>query len=369
MSRPRLSRNRTLPPNLTYDRTNRHFKYRRVDNGKFFCMGNNRDKAVSAAKQLNSMLLKDHDLIARVLETNPQFEKFIVEQFEGKILPDRGLAKKTLSNYKNQLIQIKKALGGKPIDEIRVKDIAEFIGPFPPRQSNSYRGLLLDIFKHAIAAGLIDSNPATSTISRKVIKTRRRLSLGEYRAIYACAEPWLQNAMNLALLTTQRREEIINMKFEDIRDNYLHVIQNKTKKHSGSAYIKIKLGQSLLEILERCHDGIDSPFIIHRLPKRTHQYTYNRHVTKITADYLSKSFARARHKSQLFTEYSTNELPTFHEIRSLAIKLYEDAGFDAQNLAGHADRAMTERYKAGHEIEWIDAEASLDLQFIIHEPV
>jgi hypothetical protein len=37
--------------------------------------------------------------------------------------------------------------------------------------------------------------------------------------------------------------------------------------------------------------------------------------------------------------YKSQERPTFHEIRSLGIKLYEDAGVDAQALAGHTDRS------------------------------
>ena len=42
-------------------------------------------------------------------------------------------------------------------------------------------------------------------------------------------------------------------------------------------------------------------------------------------------------------------------------KLYEDQGIDAQNLAGHIDRQMTEKYKQGHEIEWTYAEADLHI--------
>ena len=55
------------------------------------------------------------------------------------------------------------------------------------------------------------------------------------------------------------------------------------------------------------------------------------------------------------------ERPTFHEMRSLGIKLYEDVGVDAQKLAGHTNRKMTDHYKKGHENEWTNVEATLQI--------
>ncbi|OSJ39424.1 hypothetical protein K804_17130, partial [Salmonella enterica subsp. enterica serovar Newport str. SHSN014] len=39
---------------------------------------------------------------------------------------------------------------------------------------------------------------------------------------------WFPLAMDLALVTGQRREDIVNMKFNDVFDNRLHVTQIKT---------------------------------------------------------------------------------------------------------------------------------------------
>ena len=66
-------------------------------------------------------------------------------------------------------------------------------------------------------------------------------------------------------------------------------------------------------------------------------------------------------QSGFFDNIPMNERPSFHEIRSLGIKLYEDQGIDAQKLAGHTDRKMTDKYKEGHEIEWTLVEANLDI--------
>jgi len=39
------------------------------------------------------------------------------------------------------------------------------------------------------------------------------------------ADPWLQNAIDLAMLTTQQRIDIVQMIWSDIYDGYLHIAQ------------------------------------------------------------------------------------------------------------------------------------------------
>jgi len=70
-----------------------------------------------------------------------------------------------------------------------------------------------------------------------------------------------------------------------------------------------------------------------------------------TADYLTKSFAQARDDSKADKEVPAGERPTFHEIRALGARLYEQQGFEQeyiQGLMGHADVKMTEHYQAGY---------------------
>ena len=57
--------------------------------------------------------------------------------------------------------------------------------------------------------------------------------------------------------------------------------------------------------------------------------------------------------------------PTFHEIWSLGIALYENRGIDAQLLAGHTRRTMTEQYKSGHDQDWTNARALLNVSELL----
>lgn len=118
------------------------------------------------------------------------------------------------------------------------------------------------------------------------------------------------------------------------------------------------IGDDLARVIQDCRNSpVDSPFIIHRKPDQIHKAKNKEHHTQVLPDYLTEKFAEARDATGLFNKLEALQRPTFHEIRSLGIQLYEKGGMDAQALAGHTDRKMTEAYKKGHEIEWTYANA------------
>jgi enterobacteria phage integrase len=372
MSRPRSAKYKSLPPNLYWDKSLKIYRYRRPDNGKFNYFGKDRAKAVSAAKQINSMLMESEDLVAKVLSESRTLNQYIDERFIPIILPDRGIKPKTLIGYKRQLKYIKKHLGGFAIHNVSVMAVADFLATQKSaRQSNKYRGLLILIFKYAKADGLIESNPADSTLKRREVKQRDRLKLNEFKAIYQLAGEmdllWLQNAMDIGMLTLQRESDILNMKFSDVvvetlngkEVRILQVIQQKTEKHGASAHIKIKISQRLDESISRCRQKrVVSPFLISRQPMKIYKSEAKKHHTQILPNYFCGKFAEVRDATKLFDGLPARQKPTFHEIRSLAIKCHEDAGYDAQALAGHTTRQMTEYYKTGHEVEWTYADSA-----------
>lgn len=82
------------------------------------------------------------------------------------------------------------------------------------------------------------------------------------------------------------------------------------------------------------------------------------HPTQVLPDDVSRAFAKIRDKTGLFCLLLPKQKPTFHEVRSLAIKLHEDSGYDARALAGHTTRRMTQAYIKGHGIVWNYAAAA-----------
>lgn len=152
------------------------------------------------------------------------------------------------------------------------------------------------------------------------------------------------------MLTTQRRVDIINMKWSDIKDGYLHVAQEKTTDDPDD---------ELQKVLDRCKDDVISPFIIHRVPKDQTK----EHWTQLEAQYVSRELLKAGQRSGAYPELKGRQLPSFHEIRALSIHLHKKAGRSAQILAGHATEKTTEMYASGHEIIWNDADIGINLPF------
>ncbi|OBU70801.1 integrase [Stenotrophomonas maltophilia] len=181
-----------------------------------------------------------------------------------------------------------------------------------------------------------------------------RLTLDVYRAIWDQAAPWLRNAMDLSLVTLLRREDVVTVKFTDVRDGHLWVVPSKTE---GSTNVRLQIAAAgpLADLLKRCKDDVASPFVIHRLPEKARpsdkRAKTRKHHTQVLPEQLSRAFAAARDAAGI----TGDAPPTFHEIRSLGGALLRDAGWTTeqiQALMGHGNASMTEHYLGGHEAPW-----------------
>ena len=152
--------------------------------------------------------------------------------------------------------------------------------------------------------------------------------------------PWVGLALDLAIVTGQRVGDLVKMKWSDIADNKLNVIQSKTKKMlriSLDNEIKV-LNLSLKSVIEKIRSlGEGSEYILG-----------GRKVQTISASYReARSAAGIKWK---------NKPAPFHEIRSLSGRLYlKQNNIDfAQNILGHASIKMTSKYLDGRGKEWTD---------------
>jgi integrase len=322
-------------------------------------MGSSKLEAIEAAKQLNSILMVSNNLVDNVLGYVSVSDH--IDWMRENILPEREYSKSTMSIIDTRFRNLTSSFGSKNIAEITVQDIASLLENNSPSVSNQLRQVCVDIFNIAISRGLCRENPAEYTLKKKQKTVRKRLTEDEFAVIHKNSPIWLQNAMDLAYITLQRRSDIVQIRFSDIKSKHLFVIQHKTKKHD-TAYIKIEVSEPLARLIKRCQDSTISPFVIHRKPKRIIKRDGLDHWTQIAPDYLSRIFKQVRDSLVEFKEVPMSERPTFHEIRALGIKKMKDAGMNPQQLAGHASEGMTKNYDSGHDsIRWTEAVASLDL--------
>ena len=362
--RPRNKANKGLPQNLYLDARRGTYRYRRPTDGVWFPFGSDRAKAVDAAKQLNLEFMRGADLVHKVQGVASDLFSDFLDTYERDILPPRELAKGTLDLYAVRFRQFRRAFEGLAVDQITIRMVAELLDSLTPRAANQARALLIDVFNHAASKGLCPDNPAASTIAKIEKKQRKRHTIEGVRAIREKAPAWLQNAIDLALITAQRRTDILAMRFDDVRDGHLYVVQQKTSKASDAAWIRFKVTPQLQAVLTRCRDNVPSPFLIHRRPerKRQKQAEQKEHWTKIEERYLTRAFKEAREAAGCYANWTDEEQPGFHEIRALSLHLYKKAGKDGQRIAGHASEEMTKNYQRDHaDVVWSDAIPDLDI--------
>ncbi|WP_242597421.1 tyrosine-type recombinase/integrase [Billgrantia antri] len=172
-------------------------------------------------------------------------------------------------------------------------------------------------------------------------KQRRRLTPGQFKAIYDKAEPWLQIAMELSLVCLFGRAEVAAARYDHIVDGRLRYIRKKTRTRSHTAYVAIEVTPAIEDLVQRSRLLPPVSPYVHRIHKRITAETKARdHWSRVTDDMISKEVARLRDKVPEIARLESRQRPTFHEIRSLGSKLLEDSGADLgdiQVLIGHAD--------------------------------
>jgi enterobacteria phage integrase len=291
-------------------------------------------------------------------------------------------SKGTAKNYAAQMNRIEREMGDEPIartDAIFLNNWLTFAER--PDTFNGWRDTFGIIWAFAISKGLAKENEGLKLIKRSTAlilelnqKERHPLAIEGFKAIRAHAEPWLQLAMDGAILTLQRRNEIISMQHADFRDGFLFVICKKTSTRTDASFIKIKMTPDLEDLRNRALtlDKVESDYLIHRAPDRRYRKAAESkaHWTSISPDYLTKSFAAARKEAGDWEHLKPGERPSFNEIRGLGARTYKDLlGVEEggiQILMAHADPKTTELYlqggkKALKDENYVTVEAGLTL--------
>jgi hypothetical protein len=264
-------------------------------------------------------------------------------------MPTEGVKASTLKTRSYVDGAIVKALGTIECDKLTTKHIADFIEPIvkegKKRWAQSIRNRLVTICRRGMELGLITQmNPAKET-SRPVPKTkRRRLTFEEFQAIYEKApqvNDWLQNAMLLALVSGQDRSTIARWQRSFSSGDAVLLQRSKTsiKIEIPLALRLDAIGMSLGDVIAKCKStGVVSKYLIHHIKNQGRAKT----GSHVKLGSISQAFADAR---TLVGIPNDDVAPTFHEIRSLAKRLYDAQGnVNTKELLGHMTEAMAEMY-------------------------
>ncbi|EPH1780093.1 site-specific integrase [Citrobacter freundii] len=345
-----------------------YWRYKHPITGKFHSLGTDEAEAKAIATEANARLAEQRsrqvlaisDRIAaskgKAITTVTWLERYWKIQEER--LASGDIKENTYKQKAKPVALLKERAGMKLISSVDVRDIAqlvdEYIAAGQPRMAQVVRSVLIDVFKEAQHYGEVPPgyNPALATKQPRRKITRQRLSLEEWQKIFDIADAnhrYMGNAMLLALVTGQRLGDISKMKFGDIWEDHLHVIQEKTgSKIAIPLSLRLNaINWSLRDVVGRCRDYAVSPYLVHFF-RTTSQAERGAQVKSNT---LTMNFSKARDLAGI--DWGDGTPATFHEQRSLSERLYGGQGIDTQKLLGHKSLNQTAKYRDDRGKHWI----------------
>lgn len=351
--RPRNRRNTGLPLNVY---TNRGaYVWRHPVTGKVFGLGSNRQEAFAQAHEANLAVLEllEKPRLVHRIAGRPETLTDWIETYKGildKRFDDGKIAKSTRDNMKQRCNTVSDAIGETILKEVTTRTIADFLKRYDgkERMAQAMRSLLLDVFREAIAAGWCERNPVEVTRAERVETKRQRLSLDQFTAIHAKAKEkgpvWLAHFLELAILTGQRRGDLAKMRYKDMKDGCLNVIQQKNKKsdavgHKVAIPLELQIAGFSLQATIASTRNVVSQYLVHHIKQAGRAKV----GSKIREHTIAEEFATIREEVGIVGDNP----PTIHEIRSLSARLYKDKYGEefALALLGHKSAKMAALYQ------------------------
>lgn len=342
----RSAKRRGWPVNL-YEPRPGYFSWRHPKTKQSFALG-----YVPLAHAINEAMLAN-----RLVQDEPlpslvamiQGETKTVAELIAKMPPPPKASSARTSRALDK--RILAAMGQRECADVSVQHCAELIDGIAAEGKKTHaaavRARLRSLFRFAATIGWMKHDPASVTKKPRVVVKRGRLSLEQFLLIREHATEFLPRAMNLALVTGQDRSTIVAMQRSDVKDGHLICQRSKTEHKNAPIAIPVALrldvlGLSLDDLL-RERSKLISPHLVH--------HTVGNGAAApgdpVHVDTISEAFTAARRAAGIpDVDAAGKTAPTFHELRSLAKRLYLKQGnVDTKQLLGHATDEMGELYE------------------------
>lgn len=264
------------------------------------------------------------------------------------ILNSKKLKKHTIDNKKSLIKVLRNKIGEKNIKKISTLELAEIINEYVKQDANSaaksMHQLLRCLFREAYFNGWIEKDPTIPLRCPKAPVKRSRLTFDEFEKILNYAktsqQQYIYQALILALITGQRRSDIVTFKRADILDGYLYIEQYKTGAKIAlplNLYCE-KLDMTLEYVVNEICTG--------------KKYLIENSGNQVKLFSVTEYFSKFRDIVFFDSKYWSGNPPSFHEIRSISERLYRAQGIDTMTLLGHKSQSMTDKYNDSRGREW-----------------
>lgn len=312
MGRRRTS-NHDLPPSLRM-KGERYYHVTSTAPRKWTPLGKNRPRAPLEWARIEGT------------EPDPAVRTFDVVslRYELEVTPTK--APRTQRDNLIELDKLRAVFGRMLIDAIKPHHVRGYLdarGQTAKARANREKALLSHLFNKAREWGYTDAtNPCQGVKGFTEAGRDRDVTDAEFQAVWAKADPTLQDAMDIALLTGQRPADVLKILRTDIRDGALFVTQNKTGAKRGIEIVG-ELAEVIVRINARKRDRLSTHLI---------QDDIGRPLSQLA---MRGRFDKARREAGVDFQF-----------RDIRAKTASDAGDlgHAQKLLGHKNREMTEHY-------------------------
>lgn len=260
-----------------------------------------------------------------------------------KIIDGKPVEEKTKVNRRSTLAHILNGLGrDRIISDVRPHEISGLVMGIARAHPQLAKRVLIeakDFFNEAVNYAWLHRSPAVSIKAPRVRVQRQRLTLDQWKIIHAWSiknhPPWVPRMMVLALVTGQRRSDLVKMKFSDVWDGHLHIEQAKTCARLALpvALSLDAIGLTLEQVIDDCRDYYAIA---------GQGFMLRKHNGEQLGDAsLSARFETAREGALGVVGENP---PSLHECRSLSERLYRAQGINTMTLLGHKHQSMTDVY-------------------------
>jgi integrase len=358
MSPRRRAASRRNWPDHLHERDG-YFSWRNPLTGKEHGLGRHRARAFAEAIEANLLIAGQRErprLVDRLTGASEHALGAWLDRYE-EIVAARAIAANTKKSTRSLIARARRDLDVRlpiaAVTPLLVTDACRALeAEGKARLAQAFRSMLKDCFREAIVAGWLNENPVRATRLAHVKVKRARLTLEVFQALLATdVAPWLRVAMELAVVTAQRREDVAGAAFADFRDGGWWLAQRKTGTRLVLPLeLRLEaLGLDLAGVLAGARrTGVVSRHLVHH----TRPFGNAPVGARVHVDTISRTFSAA--VAGLGLDWGDRTPPTFHEIRSLSERLYSLQGdVSTQALLGHRDPRMTAVYADVRGAEWV----------------
>jgi integrase len=346
--RPKTS-GKKLPPRMLARR-------RRLKSGEiwigYYYNGRGDDgerKEIPLGTDLIAAIQKWAELECKEVPPDASLMRYAFDQYERDILPK----KKPSTQRENRLClsQLRPIFDSAPIEAIRPQDIARYRDArSAPVRANREIALLSHVFNMAREWGFTKrDNPCRGVRKNKERPRDYYAEDDVWNAVREAGTDALRDAMDLAYLSGQRPADVLKMNKVDIRNDELHVRQNKTQH---GLRIRLHVDGQPTE-LGMCIDRLQA----HPVKAMSGALICTEQGQPLTAKMLRDRFEAARSAAaDKATKARQEDLARrikafqFRDIRPKAASEMTSLQ-DASDLLGHTDKQITKRvYRRAGEV-------------------